>query len=692
MAKKQPQAAKRPASVETSADHAEVERILAEMKKEWSSRFRSGGEYGVRVEDCGPGKWILGQNRDTQAAIVAAASVQLVELEKNITEFRAKLDSGRAENPHSVAGWGRIWNPRWVLMETLRFLLRRSLPLTEPTLIRLLEWPVQASNTVCNLLYPLSGIATAVENFASSNEINDPLRNAVESCIERLRESPTDKDCRKTADRLQTLLAGGPVISLEPGEAWSDAALADLKKMKAKEGRSWNALLLHCQHGGHGKFTERWRTEVQPLLDAVGFEPFKEQVLRWFPLVDKPRTIPSVRQYSYEPDSSLAIRDQLLLDVHVELLRGLVWCCGLKEDADLARAVGRLAISAYRKVPGRGPRLVSLGNACVTALGMMPGRSPIGQLAVLQVKIKFGTAQKEIEKAFNVSAEREGLPRDEIEELAVPSYGLQEVGVRRETFGEYQTELVVDGSTAALHWLKDGKPLKSAPASVKKEHPEEFKELQAAVKDVNAMLPAQRERIDTLFLARKTWPLAVWRERYLDHPLIGTIARRLLWSFTAKGKTVSGLGHGDGLVGVNGKSLSIKDPNWSDGGPGGLHRVYWESYSFGELTATARTRRELLERLVPRLRIADRCTFSDRFLIVRGDLRTYKIHLGSGNILMLPDDQYLCIVPKQTVAGVDRVFLPFEGDGTLSIILSKAFLLADDAKITDPTITNQLKK
>ncbi|MEX1094530.1 MAG: hypothetical protein WED34_00685 [Planctomycetales bacterium] len=36
--------------------------------------------------------------------------------------------------------------------------------------------------------------------------------------------------------------------------------------------------------------------------------------------------------------------------------------------------------------------------------------------------------------------------------------------------------------------------------------------------------------------------------------------------------------------------------------------------------------------------------------------------------------------------------LPFEGDRTLSIILSKAFLLAEDAKIDDPTITRQLRR
>jgi hypothetical protein len=39
----------------------------------------------------------------------------------------------------------------------------------------------------------------------------------------------------------------------------------------------------------------------------------------------------------------------------------------------------------------------------------------------------------------------------------------------------------------------------------------------------------------------------------------------------------------------------------------------------------------------------------------------------------------------------DKVFLPFEGDRTLSIILSKALLLADDDKITDASITRQIK-
>jgi Domain of unknown function (DUF4132) len=126
------------------------------------------------------------------------------------------------------------------------------------------------------------------------------------------------------------------------------------------------------------------------------------------------------------------------------------------------------------------------------------------------------------------------------------------------------------------------------------------------------------------------------------------------------------------------------DPTWQDGGPG------WQAYSFGDLTQTAQTRKEVLETILPRLKIKDRVNLEGKFLLVRGDIRTYKIHLGSGNILMLPNDEYLCIVQDRS-SNATSTFLPFEGDGTLAVILSKAFMLAEDLKIKDETITRQIK-
>ncbi len=135
------------------------------------------------------------------------------------------------------------------------------------------------------------------------------------------------------------------------------------------------------------------------------------------------------------------------------------------------------------------------------------------------------------------------------------------------------------------------------------------------------------------------------------------------------------------------------DPLGGNRGPN-ERRAYWQHYAFGELAESARTRQDVLQRLLPRLRKLDgRWSIADRFVIVRGDVRTYKIHMGSGNVLMEPNDQYLCIVRDPSVddgARISELFLPFEGDLTLATIVSKALLLVDDRAIADPTITRQI--
>ncbi|MEN7546337.1 DUF4132 domain-containing protein [Rapidithrix thailandica] len=135
------------------------------------------------------------------------------------------------------------------------------------------------------------------------------------------------------------------------------------------------------------------------------------------------------------------------------------------------------------------------------------------------------------------------------------------------------------------------------------------------------------------------------------------------------------------------------DPEWRDNGGIPQYRDYWTSYSFGDLTEVAQTRKKVLETLIPRLKIKKVAEVDGRFLKVKGKVRDYKIHIGSTNILMEPNDQYLCIVPdRKSTTKSENVFLPFEGDRGLSVVLSKAFLLAEDDKITDPTILSQLKR
>jgi hypothetical protein len=126
----------------------------------------------------------------------------------------------------------------------------------------------------------------------------------------------------------------------------------------------------------------------------------------------------------------------------------------------------------------------------------------------------------------------------------------------------------------------------------------------------------------------------------------------------------------------------------------GPFRDYWQRFAFESSGAMLESRRDLLQRLLPKLSIASRCSLDGRFLAVRGDRGLYRIHLGSGNVLMEPGSRYLCIVPgSSTRSGMGdarHVALPFEGDEQLSLILSKAFLLANDKSIRDPGILKQL--
>ena len=666
---------------------------------------------------------------------------------------------------------------------------------------------------------------------------------------------------------------------LIPGEHWTDAVFSTISASPEPEQEKWAELFEHAMSATTSRPSKKWLTTAQTLIDSLGIAIVASGFQGWLPLV---------RDVSNQT---------IIFEDNAICLRGLLWMTPLlAETHDLTREVSDVAISAFKKLAGVGPRSAKVGNAAIYALSQFNNEEAIGQLAIIKMRIKGVAAQKEIEKALTSLAGSLGMRRDEIEEIGVPNYGLrkdegerqkEEFLLSRSKFkqhlGDYFATVITDGSEARLDWEDaNGKRLKSVPAKVRKEHPDQLKELKQTVRDIQKMLAAQRDRIDSLFLSQKEWSYRIWQERYLDHPLVRTIASRLIWcvddvpviflndyptdvnghelkpgddstvtmwhpvgrdtteviawrerleefqikqpfkqahrevylltdaerrteiysnrfaahilrqhQFNAlcaargwKNKLrlmvddffpsatkllpewnlraefwVEGIGdewgtdtndsgvflrlasdqvrfyradaadnyaHAGGggyenasfgtdivdepvpleeipplvfsevmrdvdlFVGV---SSVGNDPTWSDGGPDGRFRDYWESYSFGELSGTAKTRKAVLEKLVPRLKISQRCSFEDRFLIVRGDVRTYKIHLGSGNILMKPNDQYLCIVPdSRKNSRQSDLFLPFEGDQMLSIILSKALLLAEDTRITDSTILSQIRQ
>ena len=104
-------------------------------------------------------------------------------------------------------------------------------------------------------------------------------------------------------------------------------------------------------------------------------------------------------------------------------------------------------------------------------------------------------------------------------------------------------------------------------------------------------------------------------------------------------------------------------------------------------------RHQTLVTLLPRLNVAERLSLEANALVVRGDWHTYCIDLKTAAVSMGTLRSYVCIQPRHTPLLQDErgsALLPYEGDPTLAVILSKAFLLCQDSATTDKVILRQI--
>jgi hypothetical protein len=764
--------------------------------------------------------------------------------------------------------WQRLSRKKNILLHTVLLLLRRKLPFSDEQLGSLCVWLTDSTSSVFSA-GSAAGVIKALEDRGDSEELPEKITVSLEKIREGLvKLSWEEEGSLKLADRVERLLNRAPEIPLEPGESWADAAIDALERMLPEERQVWLELLVHCESASGRKPSKKWRAQTGELVSTLGEKAVASKLEAWFSLVPalEPKLVTPQGHFAPIPVLFLGLRN-------AEALKGLLWTAAILTGDALARTISEVAKFARTKLHTRQDYnklvYVTLGDTalmttCLWTLGEMDDDAAFAQLVVLKARFKGARAQKTIEKAMNAFAMRKGLSLDDLDEIGVPTFGLEEGGTRRVQLEDSMLELTIAGGKPVLCFVRgDGERLKSVPKRVVSAHPDQLKELKQSKKDIATMLAAQRERLDRLFVTRKRWTFAEWRTRYLDHPLVGVLARRLIWTFGGQEEAQAGIYLEGRLVNVRGQELESisgetsvhlwhpidadvdtivrwrrwlddrqvtqpfkqahrevylltdaergtatysnryashflkqhqfhalcqargwrntlqlrfedegspaireipasglraeywiegaedandlgsrlyvstdqvrfyplaaaghgqpvllnevptivfsevmrdidlfvgvagvgSDPTWTDPGPDGRRRDYWHRASFGNLTETAQTRRELLEGLLPRLKIKDRCELSDRFLIVRGDLGTYKIHLGSGNVLMEPDDRYLCVVATQgRIKRADQVFLPFEGDRQMSVILSKAFLLAEDTKIKDPSILSQFQR
>ena len=634
-------------------------------------------------------------------------------------------------------------------------------------------------------------------------------------------------------------------------------------------------------YGGSVVPTRKWRTRTEQLLGAQpGAAEVAATLLRAL-LAHDDHTIDRVWGENVFPEPFFVDQGT------GQLLRAAVWTVALSPQGPAyVGLLGDVAVHCGTGFGGRGgaSRLSPVTTSALAALAELATAVPdpstvVGQLARVRSKVANRPIRAAADAALEKTAAAVRMTPGELLEQAVTDFGLAPDGTAEVVVGTHTALLALEdgraGAKLTLRWrTPGGRVVTAVPAQVKAEHPEQLAELRALAKEAKTAVSVQRSRLEDLLADGRTWAGARWLACYAEHPVVGLVARSLLWQvrpartdegwssglperseggwrlrqhdgstvdvgtdaevrlwhplrqplaevrawrahlsdrgfrqpfkqafreiylltpaevetgtysnrfaghilrypqagalMRTRGWSGTHLGYWDGgqdgqatkelpgrwratfyyetvedaadgydrvslcatdqvrferpggpdgpdgggawtvrpvaevpplvlseamrdvdlFVGVTSVAA---DPEWVDHGPA-RYQAYWRQESFGDLRESAQLRREALQRLLPRTRLAGRAELVDRFLVVHGHLRDYKIHLGSGNILMSPADTYLCIVPARGDTRTDKVFLPFEEDGgKLSLILSKAFLLAEDTSIEDVSITRQLR-
>ncbi|HEY6033176.1 MAG TPA: DUF4132 domain-containing protein, partial [Kofleriaceae bacterium] len=350
------------------------------------------------------------------------------------------------------------------------------------------------------------------------------------------------KEGRMLRDRLERGLAGDH-MRLSSEDPWAALARQDLEASPQRA--TWLALIE--LEGDGSKPTKKWLKAATELVATLTAPVFIDHVRRWFAKV-APRPVVRDERNWFTP---------AMVDVNTDALRNLVWACstisGERETETLAVLVGDLAVRCFTKIPGVGALSTKAGNACIYVLSQLPGLRAVAQLSRLGARLRYKQAIALVEKAKLEAAKRAGMDPIDLEELALPTFGLDVTGRVRIPIDAYEAELAVVGEDVALTWYGGGKRLKAMPAALKGHA--ELKELKTTHKELAALVPTLRFQLERWMMEPREWTLADLRTRYLDHPLAAALSRRLIY---VAGKRAAIFVDGYPLD-VNGKQLELPD-------------------------------------------------------------------------------------------------------------------------------------
>ena len=380
------------------------------------------------------------------------------------------------------------------------------------------------------------------------DQITDEMRAELRRIHLQYAPSPTGK-VEEHLQNIRELLAGLIRVEgekpLDAGRGpWSQLVFDEMAGKEDITRAGWEGLLEHCRALEQTVPGAKWKARARELMAALGEAEVIAAMLRWLALGPTPGQPPEARSPIEDSDYQ----------------KGVVWCVAMRAEPDTAIAVADFGMACLRKVPNLGAVSQKVGFACVQALGAMECAEAVSQLTRLRARVKYTVARRLIEKSLQQAAERSGLSVEEIEDICVAHFGLDEHGTREIALGDAKVTLNLreDGGVAVAWHNADGKLVKAAPAHIKKAFAKEVKDVAKLAKELEEAYTAQRVRLESSLMAARTLPVQHWRQYFLEHPLLGLVGRRLIWVFSnGQGWERSGLWSGKEMCGCHGKALNL---------------------------------------------------------------------------------------------------------------------------------------
>ncbi|MBL8953203.1 MAG: DUF4132 domain-containing protein [Myxococcaceae bacterium] len=368
----------------------------------------------------------------------------------------------------------------WSLPRLVNALLAKKPPLTSAQATELLR---HARDAELMRALSLGHLLQAVERV----EPREPaLLEALGRFDAAAKKTLKDKEYRKLAARIQPMLGLKPEMTLESGGPFGELVLASASE-------TWRELFQLGFAVTGARPSAKWQAQARAVVEKLGHETFVTQARAWL---------------AAGPVAGATGKDVHVPEADVPFHRALVFAAGAVQAAPLAGGIAEFALACFRKIPNRGPVGQASGNACLWALGEV-GLDGVGQLGLLKMRVKYTVALRLIEKALADAAARAGLSPADLEEIGVPTFDLEVPPAP----GLAHVELV--NGTEVKVVAPKGSP--------------ELKALKRRAKDIEAMLGAQRLRLERLYLTGRSWPYETWRSRLLEHPLLAGMVQRLVW-------------------------------------------------------------------------------------------------------------------------------------------------------------------